>query len=133
MLRLIACLLMSLVAPVAVLSVSITASAQQEFPGCEAWLGPGNIAHPEFPTTCCWPGHVPVPGQPVCVKPDSPAYLEYFGNNGDGSGGPVTFDAEGRPGAPGGHCIPLNRACTLGGSPCCDGTCQGTFPNTICQ
>jgi hypothetical protein len=111
----------------------LDATAQQEFPGCEAWLGPGNVGHPEFPTTCCHPGHVPVPGQAVCVKPGSPAYHKYFGNPGDGSGGPQIFDAEGRPGAPGAHCIPLNLSCTLGGAPCCEGTCQGTFPNTVCR
>lgn len=152
-----------LVAMIAILAMSPAAFAQngtpKEFPGCEAWKGPGYFAHPEFPLTCCWPGYIPVPGQPVCVKPGSPAYYKYFGGGpaaaGDGTrgtpssagtggapasngtngnpGGPQIFDAEGRPGAPGEHCIPFGGSCTLGGASCCSGTCQGTFPNTVCQ
>lgn len=118
--------LIAIVVASAVLSAAVDASAQQEFPGCEAWLGPGHVAHPEYPTTCCWPGFVPVPGQPVCVKPGSQAAEDY-------GIGPQILDADGNPGAPGGHCIPLGATCTLGGAPCCSGDCKGPFPNTVCR
>lgn len=98
--------------------------AQREFPGCEAAFGPGYTQHPDYATSCCWPGLVPVPGEPRCVRPDDPAVT---------GGPPQVRDAEGNIGAPGGHCIPLNMSCTLGGAPCCEGACGGTFPNTTCR
>ncbi len=33
------------------------------------------------------------------------------------------------------ECVDDNQACTIGGTPCCEATstCNGKFPNTICQ
>ena len=118
-----------------------TAAVQQLTPEtftCEKAFGSGFTPHPEFPFACCFPGAVPVPGESRCARPGQ-----------DGASGPPNappgrpksvqqpgsnvFDAEGNPGAPGGHCIPFKSTCTLGGAPCCQGTCQGKFPNTVCR
>jgi hypothetical protein len=112
---------------------------------CEKAFGPGYTPHPEYKYSCCWPGRVPIPGKPGCVFPeqldaaiagkplpkvDKPAKPTV--NNQPSSN---IRDAEGRPGAPGGHCIPTGLSCTIGGAPCCSATasCQGKFPNTMCQ
>ena len=106
---------------------------------CEKAFGPGYTPHPDYPFSCCWPGLVPVRGEPRCAKPgeENAAPTGSSGNQQPGNqspGGNVT-DAEGRPGAPGGHCIPHGATCTLNGAPCCSSgdSCTGKFPNTICQ
>ena len=109
--------------------LAFPAVAQQVTPenfSCETAFGPGFTAHPDYQYTCCMPGAVPVPGEERCVRPGQ--------ENPAPSGGNVR-DAEGREGAPGGHCIPHGATCTLNGAACCSGadTCSGKFPNTVCQ
>ncbi len=102
---------------------------------CEKAFGPGYTPHPDYKFSCCWPGFEPIPGKPGC-RPigggDTPTDAE----TGDkpAPGGNVR-DAEGRPGAPGEHCIPHGGTCTLHGASCCAAgdTCSGKFPNTVCQ
>ena len=60
------------------------ATAQQGFPGCVAWLGPGSVPHPDYPLTCCHPGLLPVPGRAMCVKPDDPRLAGEAPENTDG-------------------------------------------------
>lgn len=108
---------------------------------CEKAFGPGYTPHPEYKFSCCWPGRVPVPGKPSCVFPEQldaaiagkplPKRQPTVNNLPSSN----IRDAEGRPGAPGGHCIPTGQTCTLGGAPCCasGATCQGKFPNTMCR
>lgn len=115
----------------------VPANAQQLTPEtftCEKAFGPGYTQHPDFPFSCCWPGRVPVRGEARCVDPGATDQAPAEGSGNPAPGGNVT-DAEGRPGAPGGHCIPHGATCTLNGAPCCSAadTCSGTFPNTICQ
>lgn len=110
---------------------------------CEKAFGPGYTPHPDYQFSCCWPGRVPIPGKPGCVYPDQldaaiagkplPTHDEPPTVNDQPSSN--IRDAEGRPGAPGGHCIPTGATCTIGGAPCCatGATCAGTFPNTVCQ
>ena len=90
------------------------AQTTSEF-SCEKAFGPGFTPNPEIPFTCCYPGTVPVPGEGRCEKP------------GGGSAEAEETDT------PGGHCMALGGTCTLGGSPCCEGECKGTFPLTSCQ
>lgn len=105
-------------------------------PSCEGTFGPGYTTHPDFPQACCHPGFVPYPGVMKCVRPS-----ELPGAGGDTTGGDTAGGGEsaagGPPqtGAPGGHCIPSGGTCTLYGAPCCEAgeSCQGKFPNTICQ
>lgn len=116
---------------VAAIAWPVAGSAQQS---C-ADFGAGFTQHPDFPQACCHPGFVPYPGVMKCVRPDQ---LPGAGGGGDGGGsGGEAGGGGGAPttGAPGGHCIPLGGTCTLHGAPCCDAgaTCQGKFPNTICQ
>ncbi len=121
-------------------ALAFSAAAQQLTPEtftCEKAFGPGYTQHPDFPFSCCWPGLVPVPGEPRCAKPGQEGAAAPSGSDeaaGQQPGGNVT-DAEGREGAPGGHCIPHGATCTLNGAPCCSGadTCSGKFPNTVCQ
>lgn len=106
---------------------------------CEKAFGPGYTPHPDYPFSCCWPGRVPVRGKPTCVDPGA----ENAGpppkpqNNPTVNRQPSSNirDAEGRPGAPGEHCIPHGGSCTIGGASCCAGqdSCQGKFPNTVCR
>ena len=106
-----------------------TAAAQQltqETFSCEKAFGSGYTPHPEFPLACCFPGAVPVPGESRCTRPGQDGAS---GQQPDGK----ARDAAGAPGAPGGHCMALNSTCTLGGVPCCQGTCQGKFPHTVCR
>lgn len=109
---------------------------------CEKAFGPGYTPHPEYKFSCCWPGRVPIPGKPGCVFPEQldaaiagkplPKVDRPTVNNRPSSN---IRDAEGRPGAPGEHCIPTGGTCTIGGASCCasGASCQGKFPNTVCQ
>jgi len=98
------------------------AQSAKEF-SCEKTFGAGFTPVPGNPLACCYPGTVPVPGENRCAKPGT------FGNNSNGS----TNGGNGGEAAPGGHCAQLGKICTIGGAPCCKGTCKGKFPNTYCR
>ena len=105
---------------------------------CQSVFGPGYTPHPDFSDICCSPGFVPVPGKRTCAKPgqeNAAPTAQPQAPAASGQPGDNVYDAEGRPGAPGGHCIPSGATCTLGGAPCCASgeTCQGKFPNTVCR
>ena len=133
-----------LAAAVILLSLGLAARAEQLTPEnftCEKAFGPGYTPHPRLPFSCCWPGWVAVPGKD-CVKA-GPASAPPAGGSASSQDAPTVNnqpssnirDAEGRPGAPGGHCIPTGLSCTIGGASCCasGASCQGKFPNTVCK
>ena len=96
--------------------------AQSEDFSCASAFGAGFSEHPEFPGSCCFPGTVPVSGENRCENPNAPP-----------TPAPQPAPTPAPQPAPGSHCIPAGQPCTLGGSPCCAGSCQGSFPNTYCQ